>query len=65
MNDLNNFPVLLPPLAEQQAIADYLDTKTAEIDEQINLQNEQIHLLEELKQSIISQAVTGKICVTD
>ena len=65
MNDLNNFPVLLPPLAEQQAIADYLDTKTAEIDEQINLQNEQIHLLDELKQSIISQAVTGKICVTD
>ena len=65
MNDLNNFPVLLPPLAEQQAIADYLDTKTAEIDEQIKLQNEQIHLLEELKQSIISQAVTGKICVTD
>lgn len=54
---------VVPPIDEQKAIADYLDKKTAEIDEQIQLQEQQIKLIDELKQSIISQAVTGKIKV--
>ena len=58
-----NFFLPIPPINEQKAIADYLDKKTAEIDEQIELQEQQIKLIDELKQSIISQAVTGKIKV--
>lgn len=53
----------LPPLNEQEEIASYLDVKATEIDEQIQLQEQQIKLIDELKQSIISQAVTGKIKV--
>lgn len=53
----------LPPLNEQEEIASYLDVKATEIDEQIQLQEQQIKLIDELKQSIISRAVTGKIKV--
>ena len=59
----DNMPLLVPPIEEQDAIASFLDKKTSEIDEQIELQELQIKLIDELKQSIISQAVTGKIKV--
>lgn len=61
--DLGNHKIAVPPVEEQKCIADYLDVKTAAIDEQIQLQEQQIKLIDELKQSIISQAVTGKIKV--
>ncbi len=54
-------PVPLPSIREQQAIADYLDVKCKEIDIQISKSNRRIELLQELKQSIITEAVTGKI----
>lgn len=50
--------VLLPPSAEQQAIADYLDDKTALIDELIGKKRRQIELLKEQRAAIINQAVT-------
>lgn len=56
--DLGNNPVCLPPLSEQQAIASYLDRKTSEIDKLIAEREKRIKLLEELKASIISHAVT-------
>ena len=40
-------PVRLPPLAEQRAIADYLDAETARIDALIAKKQQLIHLLEE------------------
>ena len=61
--DLGNHKIAVPPVEEQKCIADYLDVKTAAVDEQIQLQEQQIKLIDELKQSIISQAVTGKIKV--
>lgn len=48
----------LPPLNEQQAIADYLDATTAKIDEAIAQQQKMIDLLTERKQIIINNAVT-------
>lgn len=50
----------LPPLLEQTAIADYLDKKCAIIDRQIAKVEKQIELLNEYKQSVITECVTGK-----
>ena len=49
-----------PPIAEQQAIADYLDKKTAEIDTQIEVLNKKVATYKKLKQSLIYEVVTGK-----
>ncbi len=57
-NTLNNFLILLPPLEEQQAIADYLDTKTAQIDRKIELLKQKAEKYADLKQSLINETVT-------
>lgn len=56
-------PLPVPPLPEQQAIADYLDAKTAEIDSLIADKQRQVELLREYRKSLISEAVTGKFKV--
>ncbi len=45
--DINRFPLVAPPMAEQRAIADYLDAETARIDALITKKQQLIHLLEE------------------
>lgn len=52
---------VIPPLSEQQAIVTYLDTKVAKIDEYISIAEKKIAALEELKQTIIAEAVTRGI----
>lgn len=59
-NDLANNPIAVPPLPEQQAIADYLDKKCAEIDGLKAKLTKKRETLKELRQSIISEVVTGK-----
>lgn len=49
--------VFFPGLDEQIAIANFLDEKTAQIDEAIAIKQKQIELLKERKQIIIQQAV--------
>lgn len=51
----------VPPLSEQKAIAEYPDKKTAQINELVSAKQKQIELLKEYKQSVIANAVTGKI----
>ena len=53
--------VPLPPLAEQKAIAAYLDKKCDEIDTLSERNKNIIESLQEYKQSLIYEAVTGKI----
>ena len=53
--------VPLPPLPEQEAIVTYLDSKVAKIDEYIAIAEKKIAALEELKQTIIAEAVTRGI----
>lgn len=48
----------LPPVNEQDTIAEYLDSATAEIDKAIASQQRMVELLQERKQIIINQAVT-------
>lgn len=50
--------ILLPPINEQQCIANYLDAKCAEIDSLIGLQEQMIEKLKAYKQSVITEAVT-------
>ena len=56
--DLGNNPVAFPPLVEQLAIASYLDEKCGKINGAIDVQKKKIDLLNELKQTIITNAVT-------
>jgi len=55
----------LPSLSEQQQIVSYLDSETSKMDEVISLKTEQIERLKEYKQSLINEAVTGKIKVSN
>jgi len=55
---------MIPPISEQQAIADYLDTKTAHIDNIVTTINTQIDKLKELRKILINDVVTGKIKVS-
>ena len=57
---LKNMPVLLPPMDEQQEIADYLDKKCSQIDTLISQKERFITELEKYKQSLIYEYVTGK-----
>ena len=51
---------LVPPLDEQQEIADYLDNKCAEIEQIIADKKTQIESLDGYKKSLIYEYVTGK-----
>ncbi len=55
---IRNHHTIVPPIDEQVAIADYLDRKCESIDKAIATQERRIELLTELKQSIITEAVT-------
>ena len=50
--------IFYPHIKEQQAIADYLDKKTAEIDEQITALEKKSDAYQRLKRSLISEVVT-------
>ena len=52
------FKTFLPPLQEQSAIANFLDDKTAKIDQAITIKQKQIELLKERRQILIHKAVT-------
>lgn len=56
--DLRRMPIIVPPLPEQQAIADFLDRKTAQIDTLIEKKQRQIDLLQEQRTALINHAVT-------
>ena len=63
LNTLTSLIVYLPPLAEQTAIAHYLDTQTAQIDALSDKIRQTIARLQEYRRTLITQAVTGKIKV--
>lgn len=57
-DDLKKLYFPIPPLVEQQKIAQFLDDKTAKIDQAVDLAEKQIALLKEHKQILIQNAVT-------
>ena len=56
--DFANMLLAVPPLPEQQKIAEYLDKVCGEVDEMIALQEQMIEELKAYKQSVITEAVT-------
>lgn len=60
-----NFPVPLPPLPEQRAIAEYLDRETRKIGAAIEKTKKSIELWEELRTKLIADVVTGKYDVRE
>jgi len=64
-SELNNVFLMVPPLPEQRAIADYLDAQTAHIDRIIKTIHTEIEKLKELRKTLINDVVTGKIKIMD
>lgn len=62
---LINLNIPIPPKDEQINIADYLDQETDKIDRLCETINQTIGRLKEYRTALITQAVTGKIKVTD
>lgn len=56
-------PFILPSKVEQKSIAQYLEYKTSQIDDAIEIMEQQIKKLKEYKSTLINSAVTGKIKV--
>lgn len=59
----NNLNFSFPEIAEQQQIAQYLDTETQKIDDMIKTIKQAIATLQEYRTALITAAVTGKIDV--
>lgn len=62
-NVFERMPMTLPPLPEQNEIADYLDRICGEIDATIKYVDKQIDAYKRLKKSLINEVVTGKRAV--
>lgn len=61
VSDYLSQSIYVPTIDEQKAIANYLDIQCAKIDKVIAAQEKRVELLQELKQSIITRAVTRGI----
>lgn len=64
MRTLEKLRILLPPIEEQKAIVDYISSAVEPINKAIEAKNRVITLLQERKQIIINEVVTGKIKVS-
>ena len=63
VRQISNVTCVVPPLPEQTQIANFLGRKTKLIDELRSNEEQIVKLLKEYRQSLISEAVTGKIDV--
>ncbi|EIP2874374.1 restriction endonuclease subunit S [Campylobacter upsaliensis] len=58
---IKNFKIPLPPLQEQKQIANFLDKKCEKINSVIEKTKKQIELIKEYKNTLINEAVCGRI----
>jgi type I restriction enzyme S subunit len=63
--DIKNFTLLIPPIKMQNEIIKFINVKYKSVNEIIDKEKVQIEKLKEYRQSIISEAVTGKIDVRE
>lgn len=65
-SEIGNIPMLLPNNVDDQIkIINYIEENTQGMDKEIESTHKEISLLEEYRQSLITEAVTGKIDVRD
>lgn len=60
-SNLKDIKIPLPPIEEQKQIAEFLDSEISKIDSIIEKIKKQIELIKEYKNSLINQAVCGRI----
>ena len=58
---LGNFPVLVPPLPEQDAILNFCNGVKAQYETLISSVSREISALKEMKSSLVADAVAGRI----
>ena len=62
-DDVKSLQIVLPPIDEQLLLAQFIDKELDKVDSVISNCNRQISLLQERKQIIINDVVTGKVKV--
>lgn len=60
---LLSLQIIFPPIEEQQAIVNYIETETIRIDKLTENYKKEIELLTDYKAALISEVVTGKVDV--
>ena len=60
MAALKRYPIPIPSIAEQQDIVTYIEQATSAIDSSLSATEHRLNLLQERKQIIINEVVTGK-----
>lgn len=60
ISTVRNFLIPVPPISEQQEIAEYIDKKMSQLDKEIEHRENLICKLNEYKKSLIYEVVTGK-----
>lgn len=60
-SDLLNLPIVVPPVAEQKRIVEFLDQKCGRIDGIINGIQQEVECLRQYRESVIAEAVTKGI----
>ena len=63
LNMIQDFLVVIPPMQEQLDLIEYLDSQMKNLDDSISMFENQISLLQERKQIIINEVVTGRVKV--
>ncbi len=64
LNMIQDFMVVIPSMQEQLDLIEYLDSQMKNLDDSISTFENQIFLLQERKQIIINDVVTGKVKVS-
>ena len=65
LDDVKDYPMLIPPLDEQTSIVKHLERATAAIDAAITRARRQVELVEEYRTRLIADVVTGKLDVRE
>ena len=61
---IQNFLMTVPPKEEQSRICEYIECQERKLDSSISKAQHQVELLQEYKQSLITEVVTGKRSVS-
>lgn len=64
-DEVGRYKMLLPPITEQEKIVKFIENQTSKIDTSIIKIENEIELMQEYKQALISEAITGKIDVRE
>lgn len=65
LDSITDAEVVLPTVKEQKQIVKYIESETKRIDSTISKIEKEIELLKEYRTALISEVVTGKICILE